>query len=154
MTNMKLRCLSFIFLSLVPALSIVIIFLVKSGELFAPFGLSKEDSLGLSIMRSIPIGLFFPVLWHRYVLKVAFPSLKQALFHPRNVKEHLWFMLLIIMLYVVRGLIFYYNYGNSIASLFSIGLSLASLYAFVIILETTFHVAKDEKTLHPFRRKL
>lgn len=148
----RFRILSLVFLCFVPVFSIMILSFVKGPELFASLGISDaQDGLMLSFFAILPITLFIVVMWQRLVLKVPFPPLRRTLLRPNILQR--WLMKLIVILYLLRCLLMYFSYGNSLQSVISVGLSILSLYASVVVCEIGFHMAKDERVLHPFRKR-
>lgn len=126
--------------------------ILNGREFFGLFGIAEYDGLALSILVSFPIAFAFVIMWQRLVLKISCPSFGQAFLHPRNATKP-WEMKAMIALYLFTAVSMYFSYRNSLSSLVSIGLTLISLYADVVIFEVMLHMAKDERVWHPFRRE-
>lgn len=151
MASVRFRILSLIFLCFLPAFLILALILLNGRSFFGLFGIAEYDGDLMSILVSIPIVLAFPLVWQRLVLKIPCPPLSQAFLHPRNATRS-WEMKVMIALYLVTALLMYSNYQCSLPSLVSLGLTFASLYAFIVIYEVMLHMAKDERVWHPFRQ--
>lgn len=149
--NVKLRIVSFGFLYVAEML-ITVLFLLNGSKFFGLLGIREDDGLMLSIIVLIPIVFGIMLVWARFVLKVYYPHLSQAILHPNDALKK-GITKLLIILYLFGGLLAYSHYGNGLPSLFSISVILASLYACIVVFEVLFHMASDARFQHPFRQK-
>lgn len=115
----------------------------------AIFGIPQRDGSVVSVFVSIPILMFSINVGMRLFLKAAFPSLRQALVHPRNATQQT-LMKIIMLLYLSMSLFLYLDNGNTPQSLMSIGLTILGLYALVVFTEIFLYMVKDERVQHPF----
>jgi hypothetical protein len=148
--TIKVRVLSLIFLCFVPAVAVIITFLVKGPEFFTMFGISTSDGLLLSAFALVPSSLIFALLWQHYALNVAFPPMNQAFLHPRHIVK-IWSMKLFLALEGLSALLMYSHYQNSLAGLMSVSVTAASMYGFMIVSEIGVHMTKDPRVWRPFR---
>jgi hypothetical protein len=135
---------------LVAELLITVFILLYDSRFFGLLGIGEDDGLMLSTLVLIPTVFGLMLVWARFVLKVHCPNLNQALLHPNTALKQRMVKLMIV-LYLFSGFLTCSHYQNSLSSLFSISIILASLYTLIVVLEILFHMAKDERFLHPFR---
>jgi len=151
LASVRFRVLSLVFFCYLPAFLYFFLILLKGPQFFRVFGIEESDGFLLSFFVSFPIVFAFVIAWQRLILKISCPSSSQAFLHPSSATK-LWEMKAMILLYLFNAVRMYYVYWNSLSSLVSVSLSLVSLYAFLVESEVMFHMAKDGRVWHPFRR--
>jgi len=150
MYSVRFRIVSLTFVFLL-AISVFVFVLLYGYVFFGLFGISADDSFALSAFISLPLTFAQILIWHRFVLGVVFPPLRQALLHQRTAFRR-WEFKAVFLLYLLTAALFYIDYLNSLASLVSISLILVSLYTIIVVAEAMLYMAKDERVMHPFRQ--